>query len=171
MGRVIQKNKNEENSMEKQGYRIWNDMAIVEASKAFAVATVGERRKVYGALKNLPEFMLIDREKRVFISAVNTEDEDKEKDTVELAQTLNHTLTRTVPGYKCMGIYRRQIAQREVCVVQYTSYLLEDNIYTMLLVAKEGGQVCMLNCVCGNEQVPQMHPVFLEIIESLKFKE
>lgn len=160
--------------MEKEIHKIWDGTAEIEVPGDFKEATIGEIRKVYGMKKPVPEYMVIDREKHVFISAVSAEEpdgEEEEKDIAKLAQVFGHALMRTVPGYRCMGIYRKQIDQKEACAIQYTSYALEDNIYTMLLLVRGKKKVDMLNCVCSNAQVPRMHPVFCEVIDSLKFRD
>ena len=158
--------------MDKKIHRIWDDLAEIEVPENFVQATVGERRKVYGMGTDIPMHMLIDREKRMFISEVMQEEteSDGRKTVEELAQLYNHTLKRNVPGYKCMGIYQRKIDEREACAIQYTYYAQELNRYTLLLIMKEQNQICLLNCVCSNAQVPQMHPVFLEILESINLK-
>lgn len=97
--------------------------------------------------------------------------EGKPKKIAEWMRMLNHTLERNVPGYKCRGIYQREIDGNTACAVQYTFYAQEYNRYTLLTAIEHEEEMCILNFVCNNELVPQMHPIFLEIIETLKFKE
>ena len=158
--------------MDSRKEKIWDNIATINVPDCFKVSTIGEMRKVYGINKNMPEKMLVDREKRAFFS-VNKMEEPKlqqEKGIVEVAQIVNHLLGRSVPGYKCKGIYKKQIQGREACVVQYTSYTIEDNIYTMMLLMQDKQDVYMLNCVCKNALVPELHPVFLGVIESVQYE-
>ena len=45
---------------------------------SFAAATIGEKRKMYGMRKDLPEFMVIDRENHVVLNAVSMENGEQE---------------------------------------------------------------------------------------------
>lgn len=148
---------------------IWDGCASICIPDSFEAATIGEKRKMYGMRKNLPEFMVIDRKNHVVLSAAIVEkDEQAEADTEALAQSINYIYSRTVPGYRCRGIYKKKIDSKDVCVIQYTSYTLEDTLYTMDLVREEREHSCILHCICRNHQVPEWHPVFRDIVESVQ---
>lgn len=150
---------------------IWDGHAKICVPDGFEMATIGEKRKMYGMRKDLPEFMVIDRENHVVLNATNIEHkEQQEVSTEKLAQTINYIYSRTVPGYKCRGIYKKNIDDKDVCVIQYTSYTLEDTLYTMVLVLNQGEKSYLLQCICRNKQVPEWHPIFRNIVESVKFK-
>ncbi|WP_075679680.1 hypothetical protein [Roseburia sp. 831b] len=152
-------------------HKIWDGRAQINLSDSFKIATVGEKRKMYGMRKELPKFMMVDRENHVVINAVTVEQKEQKELSIEKeAQALNYMYTRTVPGYKCRGIYKKVIDQHEVCVIQYTSYTIEDTLFTMVLLQKEGENVNLLQCICKNGQVPEWHPVFRDIVEKIQFK-
>ena len=50
-------------------HTIWKGIASVEIPDRFQVATIGEKRKIYGKYRKLPEFVLLNREHGICISS------------------------------------------------------------------------------------------------------
>ena len=53
-------------------YVIWKGIASVEIPDSFQVATIGEKRKIFGNYRKLPDFVLLDRQHGIRISCVDT---------------------------------------------------------------------------------------------------
>ena len=144
--------------------KIWEEKAEIQLPEGFEEATVGEKRKTYGMGKKLPDKMYIVRDKHVIISTFSQE----LKEQKELVKTLNYLYTRTVPGYKNIGTYRKNIDGQEIYVIQYTSYAQEDDIYTIVAIWRTEEKIHLLSGVCRYEEIPQWHPVFRSVIEGIK---
>ena len=43
-------------------YVIWKGIASVEIPDSFQVATIGEKRKIFGNIRKLSDFVLLDRQ-------------------------------------------------------------------------------------------------------------
>ena len=54
-------------------YVIWKGIASVEIPDSFQVATIGEKRKIFGNYRKLPDFVLLDRQHGIRISCVDTD--------------------------------------------------------------------------------------------------
>lgn len=89
-------------------------------------------------------------------------------DIEQTAQFMSHIYKRTVPGYRCHGIYKRA-DDDEVCAILYTHYILNDTLYTMSLIYKEQDTIHLLQCTCSNADKVEWHPVFKNIVESICF--
>lgn len=89
-------------------------------------------------------------------------------DIEQTAQFMSHIYKRTVPGYRCHGIYKRA-DDDEVCAILYTHYILNDTLYTMSLIYKEQDTIHLLQCTCSNADTVEWHPVFKNIVESICF--
>ena len=50
-------------------HTIWKGIASVEIPDSFQAATIGEKRKIYGKYRKLPEFVLLNREHGICISS------------------------------------------------------------------------------------------------------
>ena len=116
-------------------YVIWKGIASVEIPDSFQVATIGEKRKIFGNYRKLPDFVLLDRQHGIRISCVDTDriENLKKMDIEQTAQFMSHIYKRTVPGYRCHGIYKRA-DDDEVCAILYTHYILNDTLYTLSLI-------------------------------------
>lgn len=103
--------------------------------------------------------MYIVRDKHVIISTFSQELKEQKESNIELVKALNYLYTRTVPGYKNIGTYRKNIDGQEIYVIQYTSYAQEDDIYTILAIWRTEEKMHLLSGVCRYEEIPQWHPV------------
>ena len=81
-------------------YVIWKGIASVEIPDSFQAATIGEKRKIFGNYRKLPDFVLLDRQHRIRISCVDTDriENLKKMDIEQIAQFMSHIYKRTVPG-------------------------------------------------------------------------
>lgn len=151
-------------------YVIWKGIASVEIPDSFQVATIDEKRKIFGNYRKLPDFVLLDRQHGIRISCVDTDriENLKKMDIEQTAQFMSHIYKRTVPGYRCHGIYKRA-DDDEVCAILYTHYILNDTLYTMSLIYKEQDTIHLLQCTCSNADTVEWHPVFKNIVESICF--
>ena len=58
--------------------------------------------------KKQPDKMYIVRDKHVIISTFSQELKEQKESNIELVKALNYLYTRTVPGYKNIGTYRKE---------------------------------------------------------------
>ena len=81
-------------------YVIWKGIASVEIPDSFQAATIGEKRKIFGNYRKLPDFVLLDRQHRIRISCVDTDriENLKKMDIEQIAQFMSHIYKRTVPA-------------------------------------------------------------------------
>ena len=148
--------------------KIWKERAEIQLPEGFEEATVGEKRKTYGMGKKLPDKMYIVRDKHVIISTFSQELKEQKESNIELVKALNYLYTITVPGYKNIGTYRKNIDGQEIYVIQYTSYAQEDDIYTIVAIWRTEEEIHLLSGVCRYEEIPQWHPIFRSVIEGIK---
>ena len=127
-------------------YVIWKGIASVEIPDSFQVATIGEKRKIFGNYRKLPDFVLLDRQHGIRISCVDTDriENLKKMDIEQTAQFMSHIYKRTVPGYRCHGIYKRA-DDDEVCAILYTHYILNVHFVSDMYPAKKDKNISLLS--------------------------
>ena len=152
-------------------HTIWKGIASVEIPDSFQAATIGEKRKIYGKYRKLPEFVLLNREHGIRISSADTVKIDKlcEMSIEHTAQMMSYLFKRTMPGYKSHGIYKRADEKKDMFTILYRHYDLKETLYTMSLIYKENDVVHLLQCTCNNADTVEWHPVFKNIVESVYF--
>lgn len=97
-------------------YVIWKGIASVEIPDSFQAATIGEKRKIFGNYRKLPDFVLLDRQHRIRISCVDTDriENLKKMDIEQIAQFMSHIYKRTVPGIDVMVYTKGQMMMKYV---------------------------------------------------------
>ena len=97
-------------------YVIWKGIASVEIPDSFQAATIGEKRKIFGNYRKLPDFVLLDRQHGIRISCVDTDRiENLKKMDIEQTANLCHIFIKEqFPGIDVMVYTKGQMMMKYV---------------------------------------------------------
>lgn len=138
---------------------------FMELPEGFHEGTEEDKIKYFGS--NIDSKMFLDTNRHSMISI--TQKENKLNLSLrEHVKGVNHALKRNIPGYNRLGEYRRQLKNSTwIYLLSYTYYIGEKNMYCISAFVKENKTIIEINLACQSFMEPQMHDVFLNILESI----